>query len=659
MTQNAESQELLTYMDQDGIHLRWQGYDRGLYEGYQVYRKDIQSNDWQLLSDELITVKTSEEDILETLSYQAGLYYAMFSREKVEGDISVGDIISLRNKDQEHPIFGVLCLINYKFGEVLGEIYLDKSAIIGKQYEYRIDVVVNGVGSAHSQSSLLDPYGFESMPSVNALEAKVDNEQVSLSWDKHVEEMKLGDVVSYNIYQSDSEDGSFEKINNYNQLSVNVSANGKKTDDGKDGYLDKYLENGKEYYYRVKAMNAFGIEGPSSVTIKAIPEDQSTPLPPTELNSRQLGEQVQLSWECEDENVSAFEVFISKEKEGNYKSVHQTQRFKNGKNIWLLTDYLSGDESFVYIVSENRAGNKSEASSILRIYYLDRKAPSAPKGVQAIAKEGGEIVITWNKNTEKDILGYDVERASDNAFKTRFLLNSKTLSETAYTDELPETSQTTYGYVVYAIDLSENRSEASEIVKARLPDHVPPQVPFFNSLEDDGNTVVLGWTKSIDEDFHHFEIERSLFKEANYEKIGESTENWFENSVEEDGRYYYRVRSVDESGNASEPSAVLSFNYEAKKTPDTPASGEVKKEGRNLKITWSEVTHKGVKGYLVTRINLSNGQKLDVADLRANTPEYLDLYSDISVEYEYHIRTYDEKWRESRPLVLKYVPENE
>jgi hypothetical protein len=81
---------------------------------------------------------------------------------------------------------------------------------------------------------------------------------------------------------------------------------------------------------------------------------------------------------------------------------------------------------------------------------------------------------------------------------------------------------------------------------------LPVELIFFKGTAD-GRTVKLEWATAQEENFSHFEVERSTngidFSEiGNIESLGginTKTVYTFDNFVETSGRYYYRIKSVD------------------------------------------------------------------------------------------------------------------
>ena len=102
----------------------------------------------------------------------------------------------------------------------------------------------------------------------------------------------------------------------------------------------------------------------------------------------------------------------------------------------------------------------------------DTIPPAAPTGLTATGGDG-QVILDWANNTETDLVGYNVYRAttSGGAYGE---VNASLVTTSAYTDTDPELANgTPYFYVVTAVDLSTNQSANSNEASA-TPQTAPP-----------------------------------------------------------------------------------------------------------------------------------------------------------------------------------------
>jgi glucose/arabinose dehydrogenase len=99
--------------------------------------------------------------------------------------------------------------------------------------------------------------------------------------------------------------------------------------------------------------------------------------------------------------------------------------------------------------------------------------PAAPANLTASALSTG-INLIWSANTETDVAGYNVYRATS-ATGTYFLLNSAPLTQPTYTDTTAATGSVSF-YHVTAINVSGTMSAASSISATRPASSATPKV---------------------------------------------------------------------------------------------------------------------------------------------------------------------------------------
>jgi len=93
----------------------------------------------------------------------------------------------------------------------------------------------------------------------------------------------------------------------------------------------------------------------------------------------------------------------------------------------------------------------------------DTESPAAPTGLAASAGDG-QVDLDWDDNTEPDLDGYDVFRATTTGGPYS-QLNGSPVGSSAYTDA-SASNGTTYYYVVQAVDTSGNSSGDSNEASA-------------------------------------------------------------------------------------------------------------------------------------------------------------------------------------------------
>jgi len=126
-----------------------------------------------------------------------------------------------------------------------------------------------------------------------------------------------------------------------------------------------------------------------------------------------------------------------------------------------LIDYVY----FVRALSPGASGLiESSDSEPLSFKPIDTFAPSTPDPV-SVASANGTISLFWPSSPERDVIGYNVYRASsvDTADRDWIKLNDQPLTTVTFRDDLVVIDQT-YFYKVTALDRFNNESSRSRVI---------------------------------------------------------------------------------------------------------------------------------------------------------------------------------------------------
>lgn len=645
----AQNPDVITFVSDDGVYLRWKGRHTAGLDGYNLYRQQEGSTNWVLINDTPLRLITDNRLITDRAGYQAGMFLQLFGIDDINGNISVAAYQDLIADPQAVSFMEVMCLVNPELGYLLGEIYVDSSIVPGRSYKYRVDALVNRTPEIIGQTALLNTADIQTIPSVSDPEGEGLDGMNRILWPRRRDLLSSGEIVTYRVYRSDSLLGPYRRVNFYGILPVQVTSGDYISDDNSEEYLDKYLINGDTYYYYIKSVNAFGLESEPGITIQLTAGADLVPDPPINIRAALLGRNLKLEWDNTNDGIEGYEVYRSLSKRKDYNKVYPSSTLLlNSNNYWIDIDIEEGGTYYYYIVGVNK-NLRSNTSDTLAFYFMDLRPPGPPLIVMAVADSAG-ITIYWQKSQEPDIRGYEIERSADENFTSRMLLNTYPVADTFYIDRVSPESQTTYGYVVYAVDTLDNRSGPSIMVMARMPDIVPPQEPIITGLNRNGNQVTLSWTNAVEEDFEIFRIYQSIDQE-DLTLAGETVQGNYVIELETSGRYGFAVSTVDQSGNESPLSEVLTFTYDADEFPPPPENFNARvNRDDHIRLTWRTPRYNDIYGYYLIRTDMESDKVLDIGQLSAGQTEYIDKYVSKGKTYRYMIKTYNSKWMFSTPV---------
>jgi fibronectin type 3 domain-containing protein len=195
---------------------------------------------------------------------------------------------------------------------------------------------------------------------------------------------------------------------------------------------------------------------------------------------------------------------------------------------------------------------------------IDLTPPEAPKSLKGELVEGANL-LKWDANTEDDFEGYRLHRGRKPIVFSDYERYWKVGRDTEYKDTEAKDAGWFY-YRVTALDERGNESDYSNEVTIYVPpsptpaelDETPPITPrnLRAIVDSEDKEVYLLWDRVVDEGLAGYVVYRSDPKidEEAYQAISKVMRgtSFKDETVEHERSYFYRVRSVDGSGNQSE-----------------------------------------------------------------------------------------------------------
>lgn len=418
------------------------------------------------------------------------------------------------------------------------EFFVDATVQVGQTYFYR----VCGVDFFGRESEPSPPQSITVQPLIaldppEGVAAAVDGATVRLIW-KPVTDAS---VKGYHVYRSDSAVGNFRRL-----TAQPVSA---------PTYLDRDLEEGSFFYYRITSVDAEGKESPQSLAAIAIIVDKTPPKPPTQLQAHPQRGKVTLTWQSSpDKDVEGYRIYRSTERDGTYM---------------LVTAELVPEQSFSEELPEkarnlfwykvrtvDRAGNESGESEPISVQLPDVTPPPAPT-IKSIVAGDGSLTIVWLPVQADDLVGYHLYRGETRqAVTTKLTDQPLSIATTSFTDKGLEANKP-YFYIVEAIDKSGN-SARSEPLGSRCYDQTPPKPPtdLQVKVSDDGQGLVITWRNPDGEKSVRATVFRADKRDGTYERISvllpPDVTTFTDTRLRFGQTYFYKVQLTDPSGNQSE-----------------------------------------------------------------------------------------------------------
>ncbi|MGB9736015.1 MAG: fibronectin type III domain-containing protein [bacterium] len=187
-------------------------------------------------------------------------------------------------------------------------------------------------------------------------------------------------------------------------------------------------------------------------------------MPPTDVRGEPGSHFVELTWEKPTKYIDGTGIDKTV-----YFNIYRSTKMDNFPlfpiNPILIsgTTYIDGDlknnEPYFYEITSvsdvDGTPVESMPSSEIMVMPVDLVSPARPYGLSAAPLANG-VALSWEPNTESDILGYYVYRKSNND-KTFKLLNAQPVSGTTYIDKTAHN-----GYNIYYVTAVDNSTQHNE-----------------------------------------------------------------------------------------------------------------------------------------------------------------------------------------------------
>jgi hypothetical protein len=252
-------------------------------------------------------------------------------------------------------------------------------------------------------------------------------------------------------------------------------------------------------------------------------------------------------------------------------------------------------------------------------------APSAPTGVAAVGANQ-QVTVTWTANTEQDLAGYNLYRATaPGGPYTK--VNSSLITYTTYTNTRL-TNGTTYCYVVTAINnqVPAKESPYSVEVCAMARDNVAPAAPTGLATTAGDAVVHVAWSANTESDLAGFNLYRRVQGTVPYSKVNANLiagTTFDDSGVTNATTYNYILKAVDTSTNESLPSNSVTATPQA--APPASPTGLVATPGdASAHLSWNANGEANLAGYHVYR-SLASGTGYS---RRTTTPIVANSYDD-------------------------------
>ena len=625
------------------IKVKWFTKEIYTLNEVNVYRKEKNDSSWTLLNDK--SLKFGDYNIPE---------------EQFRSDSALQMLVDMVKSTPRDQIQGITAFIvmvgavqKNAFARYLGVIYEDNTIEANKLYSYKITEIANGLEKVIAISPEISSDIETTVEGPKQIEIIPDNKAVYLKWLPETER-----YYAVNIYRKDSANTGYELLNSQPIMISEIKDENGEMKFPEVFYSDKDLQNEKQYYYQLKAVDFFGEESSPSEEIKTIPTNRKAPPPPDNFVAIPSDYAASLAWEYKKENkIIGYNIYRSRRIEGKYTLLNKEPLPPSSRSY--LDKNLEPRGYYYYIASIDDHGLEGISPKEF-VKVQDTVPPQQPQNVTMKA-DTGMFVIEWTANTDPDLLGYNIYRRVKNAkFDSPFLINRRPVLETKYVDPQPKNVKNTFIYQIAAVDSSRNKSILSEPSTARMPDVTAPDKPYIKTAGIDGDNVNIIWKANLEEDLAGYYVFRSGYegeasRQLNELPVPANQTKYIDNSTVPGKDYRYSLVAVDNSGNRS----LISDEYPVAREKKTLAPvalddfrGKFQKRSKKVVLSWDVPEAKeGYLGVIVYR-KINDGNWKTLSGL-IKDGKFEDKNIEPSKGYSYELRTFNETGEQWKSKQIK------
>jgi hypothetical protein len=567
------------FVDTNQIILRWapldvQSWIAGKYYGYKlsrfIYKNEgipLEPED-VIASEEVLVYNIKPLPVEEWMAkidtnlieenyagIAAGAIYGdTFEIEELSEHPAIRSFNSIKEQESRFSYGLMAADMDYTVAMDLGLGYIDNSASTDGEIEYMYIVTLSDEADPKLVKQpgvfLANPDSMSVLESIDTLFALPGDKAVAISW-----AIPLSSTyTAYNVEKSIDSGQTYIKVND---LPVVVIDGEYKSE---VSFTDSLPNNSTIVSYRVRGLNAFGMQGPPSDTIQVKGK-------PSRLTcyalingiEESLNNQMAIQWQLlqvDDINLlQELNLYRSPTHNGTYIKVNseplppsQTQ----------YTDSFPEVSNYYKVIITDINGYEYESIHSLA-QHADSIPPIAPVSLNGTCDKTGLVKLKWNKNTEEDLQGYRVYLSNfADSFYVQITKSLAIDSFYSYTTNINTLTKKLY-FRVTAEDNRHNMSEMSATCEITRPDIVPPANPVLYNANATPPGIELSFvcSPSIDVKIHKLQKRKkgariwSTIYTIDDVQLSGDMYAFLDSSVTHQYIYQYRVLAYDEAGNYS------------------------------------------------------------------------------------------------------------
>ena len=318
--------------------------------------------------------------------------------------------------------------------------------------------------------------------------------------------------------------------------------------------MDNTVTGGRQYFYRVIAVDAAGNASEPSNALSSLPLDRTPPLPPAAVTTVLQERRVVVRWTASpSRDVQGYHVYRGDAPDRLVRLTSKPIVVRELVDSGYAAAGLAPGRRYLVRVSAVDSSFNESPPAATEFTLPDDEPPAPPSAFSARSVLGRYAELEWVGSGALDVQAYVLSRADSGAAPVevgRFDAVTRAWRDTAVV------TGRVYAYRLVAVDTAGNPSAAVDDT-LHYGDFTPPASPRYLAARETPAGIELRWERVASPDLAGYVVYRSTLPTGVFERVTPQpvAELRF---VDPTGRpdYFYVVRAVDRSRNESAASPV-------------------------------------------------------------------------------------------------------
>lgn len=637
---DANAQEVAAVLTPDGHAYVYHDHLLPLGYGFNIYR--IHNDEEEKLNEDPVYSATSGHEFRRIL----GDLYPVIE-DGLEVNSPQEAFLRLRGDAFNRT---VLTLSYPPIATAFGSLYIDEDPIINQNVSYRFEEVNQRgapTGTVFESTLVVEESEIDQPEQVDA--ERIDDE-IHVYWEYPEADRAIDDIVMrFDVYMSPEGEEHFINVTEESRLKFD--------DQTEFSYTFDAINEVERAEFIVEAIDITGHNRIASDPVEVELIDITQPAAILDVHSRVVDGVVELSWPVStDPNTAGYH--IDRVNIDTDEEVRLTEELIDLREPFFRDSTIEVDYNFqYYVIAVSNYGVESEMGNPAMENILSVQYPEPPLNVIAeVNTEEEYIEIEWDAADKDDLFNTYVvirrtfeERDQRGGFSQ---VNDERLKEEYIRDYGIAgegfTEGRFYEYGVVSANRQGRRSDTLFTV-VQMPNITPPEPPVgIEASIYEGARINVVWGASPSTDVTSYNVYKfDQYRDTTIISQPKRDRFLADTDVTVGTEYTYFATAVDSSGNESQPTPESVITMNNFSPPPSVRNVQAVKTDEGVTIRWETSPADDLKGYIVKRAALINGQYVPLHEELLTGTNWVDQNGEAGLWYR--VFAVDQSGNQSRP----------